>query len=335
MKITDFDFSLPESLIAKRPRKERTGSRLLVLHRDGTVIHSLFSDFPSYLNPGDMLLLNNTKVFPARITGFKKSGGAMEMLLVRKTGDDSWEVLTKGNFTGNLHISDELQVELVNGKTAKFVCQGDFREIIWKYGSMPLPPYIKRIPDETDKETYQTVFAKEEGSIAAPTAGLHFTESLLREIVRKGIILRELTLHVGIGTFRPIRADHVQDHVMDTEYFEMDTELLSEIAETRASGRRIVSVGTTTTRALEGCMSGNCEMLSLNGILRGTTGIFIYPGYSFRAIDSLVTNFHLPRSTPLMLVSALCGFNTLMKAYKEAIAEGYRFLSYGDAMLIL
>lgn len=335
MKIADFDFALPESLISKRPLKDRANSRLLVLHRDGTVEHKRFSDLPSYLHNGDMLLLNNTKVFPARVIGLKQNGGKLEMLLVRRIDDTAWEVLTRGNFTGMLSISNELQAELVSGNTAKFIYSGDFRDIIWKYGDMPLPPYIKRLPDESDKETYQTVFAKEEGSIAAPTAGIHFTGALLKEITTRGIILRELTLHVGVGTFRPIRSEQVEEHPMDNEYFEIDKKLISEIRETRASGQRVISVGTTTTRAIEGYSSGRCNVTAQNGRLKGTTGIFIYPGYRFKVIDSLVTNFHLPRSTPLMLASALCGFNNLMKAYKEAIAREYRFLSYGDAMLIV
>jgi S-adenosylmethionine:tRNA ribosyltransferase-isomerase len=200
---------------------------------------------------------------------------------------------------------------------------------------MPLPPYIKRKPDESDKKTYQTVYARNEGSIAAPTAGLHFTDSLLQEIRAKGILIRELTLHVGVGTFRPVRTETVEKHRMDSEYFEMDTQLFSEIEETKASGKRIIAVGTTTTRAIEGFASGRCSIASLNGRLSGTTDIFIYPGYLFRVIDSLITNFHLPGSTPLMLTSALCGRDRLMQTYEDAVARGYRFLSYGDAMLIV
>ena len=335
MKIADFDFLLPEDLIAKRPLKERTGSRLLVLHRDGTAEHKRFSDLPSYLDKGDMLILNNTKVFPARLTGFKKNGGRVEILLIRDKGDDIWEILSRGKFSGTLKVSDELQAEVWNGQTAHFQYAGNFSDIIWKYGKMPLPPYIRRSPDESDKLTYQTVFAREEGSIAAPTAGLHFNERLLGEISARGVSVRELTLHVGIGTFRPIRTEYVEEHSMDTEYFEMDRELISAIRETRASGRKVISVGTTATRALEGYVSGCCTAVSKNGRLRGKTDIFIYPGYPFKVIDSLVTNFHLPRSTPLMLASALAGWKNLANAYQDAINRKYRFLSYGDAMLIL
>jgi S-adenosylmethionine:tRNA ribosyltransferase-isomerase len=282
-----------------------------------------------------MLIMNNTKVFPARISAFKPDGGMLEILLIRHMGDNAWEVLSRGNYSGRLRVSDELQVELLEGKNARLVCQGDLMEVIWKYGAMPLPPYIKRKPDESDKQTYQTVYARNEGSIAAPTAGLHFTDALLKEIRAKGIRVRELTLHVGIGTFRPVRAEHVEDHSMDTEHFEMDKQILSDIEETKASGRKIITVGTTTTRAIEGFASGRCVLTTLNGRLSGTTDMFIYPGYSFRVIDSLVTNFHLPGSTPLMLTSALCGRERLMQSYADAVTKGYRFLSYGDAMLIV
>jgi S-adenosylmethionine:tRNA ribosyltransferase-isomerase len=351
MKVTDFDFFLPKNLIAKRPLKERTGSRLFVLHRDGTVEHKLFSDLPSYLEKGDMLLINNTKVFHARLTGFKQNGDRMEILLIRKKEDNSWEVLSKGRFTGILKISDELHLELHNGKTAHFKYSGNFKDIIWRYGNMPLPPYIRRLPDESDKERYQTIFAKKEGSIAAPTAGLHFTERLLKEIALKGILLRELTLHVGIGTFKPIRTEDVEEHYMEPEYFEIDKDLISEIKDSKASEKRVVSVGTTTTRAIEGYMSGRYtnnsdppfphflkggkQGLKNSKVFSGKINLFIYPGYKFLTVDSLITNFHLPGSTPLMLTSALCGWEKLMKAYKEAIARKYRFLSYGDAMLII
>jgi S-adenosylmethionine:tRNA ribosyltransferase-isomerase len=282
-----------------------------------------------------MLIINNTKVFPARLTGFKKNGGKVEILLVRKKNDRDWEVLSKGGFTGPLQVSEELQVDLLKGSSAQFRYSGDFMDILWRCGNMPIPPYIKRQPDQSDKERYQTIFAKEEGSIAAPTAGLHFTDSLLRDIAARGVKVREVTLHVGVGTFKPIRADNVDEHAMDEEYFELDQGLLSEIGEVKAAGKKIVTVGTTATRALEGYASGRCSVVSRNGKLKGRTNIFIYPGYAFKVIDALITNFHMPRSTPLMLVSALTGRENLLAAYREAIAGGYRFLSYGDAMLIL
>ncbi|OGW36482.1 MAG: tRNA preQ1(34) S-adenosylmethionine ribosyltransferase-isomerase QueA [Nitrospirae bacterium RBG_13_39_12] len=335
MKVADFDFSLPKTLIAKRPLKERSSSRLLVLHRDGTIEHKLFSDLPSYLNKGDLLLMNNTKVFPARLTGIKQNGGNIEILMVRKNPDNSWEVFTKGKFNGTLKISDNMLLELYNGKKAVFKYSGDFMDIIWEKGNMPLPPYIRRLPDESDKERYQTVFAKKEGSIAAPTAGLHFTDRLLKVIKSKGTILRELTLHVGVGTFRPIRTENIEEHYMDLEYFELDKDLISEIKKIKVSDNRVFSVGTTTTRAIEGYISGRCNVTSRNGKLSGITDAFIYPGYKFRIVDSLITNFHLPRSTPLMLTSAICSWEKLKTAYTEAVARRYRFLSYGDAMLIL
>jgi S-adenosylmethionine:tRNA ribosyltransferase-isomerase len=351
MKITDFDFVLPDDFIAARPLKNREGSRLLVIHRDGRLEHRYFSDLPSYLVKGDMLIINNTKVFPARLTGYKKNGGKVELILVKRINSEEWEVLSRGKFTGHLKISDELQADLYKGSSATFRYSGDFMDIIWRCGSMPIPPYIKRLPDHSDKESYQTVFAKNEGSIAAPTAGLHFTDAILNDIASRGVKIREITLHVGIGTFKPIRTEYVDEHSMDAEYFEIERELFSEIEEVKAEGRRLITVGTTTTRALEGYVSGKFHNGSYpaspsllkeetlgpqsSGSIRGTTDIFIYPGYTFKIVDSLVTNFHLPRSTPLMLVSALAGREKLLTAYREAITGRYRFLSYGDAMLIL
>jgi S-adenosylmethionine:tRNA ribosyltransferase-isomerase len=345
MKVADFDFFLPKGLIAKRPLKERDSSRLLVLHRDGMVEHKRFPDLPAYLDTGDMLLINNTKVFPARLSGYKKTGGRLEIILVREIEDNVWEVLSRGRFTGTLRISEKLQAELHDGKTAEFTCSGNFMDIIWKYGSMPIPPYIRRLPDESDRESYQTIYAKAEGSIAAPTAGLHFTERLLKEIISKGVVVRELTLHVGTGTFKPIRTEDVEEHSMDHEYFEIEKLLVSEIEKTKASGKKVISVGTTTTRAIEGLVTGMYKNTEVerrrdgdrvkNCTINGYTDIFIYPGYRFRVVDALITNFHLPGSTPLMLASALCGWEKLKRSYEEAIAAKYRFFSYGDAMLIL
>ncbi len=335
MKVSDFDFSLPEKLIAHRPLTIRDTSRLLVLEKDGRVSHMHFSDFPSYLAEEDMLLINNTKVFPARLTGMKPNGDPHEILLVREKGPTEWEILSRGKYTGTLTFSDRLKAELISGDTAVFDYQGIFIDILWECGGMPLPPYIKRPPDEMDKQTYQSVFAKKTGSIAAPTASLHFTRGLLDEISARGVCVRELTLHVGIGTFKPIRTDEVGSHRMDAELFEFDRALVSEILNAKTKGKRVLSVGTTTTRAIEGFMNGSCTLRDVNGKFTGTTDMFIYPGYTFKAIDSLLTNFHLPRSTPLMLASALAGRKRLLNAYQEAIALGYRFLSYGDAMLIL
>ena len=364
MKVADFAFPLPKELIAARPLKKRDTSSLLILHRDGMIEHRTFTDLAAYLDPGDMLIINNTKVFPARLTGNKKSGDRLEILLVREKGNDVWEILSKGHYSGTLKISEEFQAVLTDGETALFEYAGNFTDVIWKYGSMPLPPYIRRLPDALDKETYQTVYAKEEGSIAAPTAGLHFTENLLEEMISKGIKVRELTLHVGIGTFRPIRSEHIEEHTMEPEYFTIRRNLISEIERTKTAGKRIVCVGTTTTRAIEGLMSGMFKPIGIetrrhgdteivingfspfrhiavspcqkeNEVIKGSTDIFIYPGYEFKAVTALITNFHLPKSTPLMLASALCGWEKLKKTYEAAIRAKYRFFSYGDAMLIL
>jgi S-adenosylmethionine:tRNA ribosyltransferase-isomerase len=351
MKVADFDFYLPKEFIAERPLKDRDSSRLLVLHRDGVIEHKHFTDLPAYLSPGDMLLINNTRVFPARLTGSRETGEKLEIVLVREKENGVWEVLSKGNYSGSLKISEKLRAVLQKGKTAHFKYSGDFMDLIWEYGSMPLPPYIKRLPDTLDKETYQTVYSREEGSIAAPTAGLHFTKRLLEEMVSRGVVLRELTLHVGVGTFRPIRSEDVEEHDMEPEYFTIEKDLISEIERTKTAGKRIVSIGTTTTRAIEGLMSGSYTNSSnppspplLKGgkgglqnskFLSGATDIFIYPGYEFKAVTSLVTNFHLPKSTPLMLVSALCGWEKLRESYERAVIAKYRFFSYGDAMLIL
>lgn len=360
MKTADFDFSLPKDLIALRPSEQRDHSRLLVLHRDGTVEHRRFFDIFEYLNKGDMLLMNNTKVFPARITGTKPSGGKIDILLVKEIEErGTWEVLCRGNYSGKILISEAVEAGIwtvhdkdsENGlpekqpkKLLRFlnIEPSGLGDILWRCGHMPLPPYIKRMPDNEDKQRYQTVYAENQGSIAAPTAGLHFTEDLLNKIREKGILARTLTLHVGVGTFKPIKAESLEDHRMDLEYFEIKSSLLDEIDRVRRAGHRLITVGTTTTRAIEGFMSGLYEngqgargKGQENGSVQGYTDIFISPGYAFKTVDSLVTNFHLPCSTPLMLASAFCGFERLLKAYEEAIAMGYRFFSYGDAMLIV
>ncbi len=358
MKSADFDYDLPQSLIAYRPLRERADSRLLVLHRDGSVEHRRFADIVSYLREGDILVINNTRVFPARLVGRTENGRVVDILLVGERSDGTWDVITRRAFTGTLRIAEDFEVEVREGKTAQFRHSGDLRELIWAHGSMPLPPYIRREADETDKVTYQTVYAEKEGSIAAPTAGLHFTRALLEGLSARGVSVRELTLHVGVGTFRPIRTHSVEAHEMQREYFEIPDALIREIRSAKASGRRVVAVGTTTTRSLEGYFSGRYRNGSASSTssasphvpltqstgemtqerdstVRGTTDLFIYPGYTFRAIDALITNFHLPRSTPLMLVCALAGKDKIFAAYREAIRLGYRFLSYGDAMLIL
>jgi len=366
MKAADFDFSLPEELIAKRPAEKRDSSRLLVLHGDGKIESRKFHDLAEYLNKGDMLLLNNTKVFPARLMGTKPSGGKVEILLVKEIEPDTWEILSKKKWSGRLSISEGFSAE-IEGGVARFTYSGDFMENLWRYGEMPLPPYIKRSPEPMDKERYQTAYAEKLGSIAAPTAGLHFTNEMVDRIKSRGVQVRYLTLHVGTGTFKMIKTENIEEHSMDQEYFEIDGNIISEINKVKTSDKRVISVGTTTTRAIEGYMSGiyknvqNTEHRTQNtvtpthpspsrgegkgrgeslgpernGLIRGYTNIFIYPGYRFKVIDSLVTNFHLPRSTPLMLTSAFRDFENLMEAYKRAIGQKYRFFSYGDAMLIL
>ncbi|MBI4689466.1 MAG: tRNA preQ1(34) S-adenosylmethionine ribosyltransferase-isomerase QueA [Nitrospirae bacterium] len=374
MKVADFDFFLSEDLIAKSPAEKRDGSRLLVLHRDGSIEDKRFRDLPEYLNEGDMLLLNNSKVFPARLTGIKSTGGRMEILLVKPigfglkerennspspplnlrwgVGHSTWEILSKGKWSGRLSISEGFSAEIIDGATAHFECSGDFMDNLWEHGEMPLPPYIKRKPDTRDKEWYQTVYAEKQGSIAAPTAGLHFTGRLMDKIRNKGVHIRYLTLHVGLGTFRPIRTENVKEHSMEPEYFEINDNIIENIKKVKALNKRIISVGTTTTRTIEGYMSGrytihdtrytihdknraSCIMNPASSVIRGYTDIFIHPGYKFKVVDSLITNFHLPHSTPLMLTSALCGLKRLKEAYNIAIARKYRFFSYGDAMLIL
>lgn len=340
MKVSDFDFLLPSELIAKEPAASRDGCRLLVLKNHGGVEHRRFSDLSEYFNQGDMLLLNNTKVLPARLSVKKRTGGKIELLLVKELETNVWELLSRDRYTGEIFISGEAVGEMFDGKIAEFNAHS--METVWKTGQMPLPPYIKRKPTEADKEWYQTVYAEKEGSIAAPTAGLHFTKDLLAFLLQKGIIIRYVTLHVGPGTFKPIKVETLKDHCMDSEYFEIEESVIETIKKVKVSGKRIFSVGTTTTRAIEGYMSGQWsedrafELRSPNSsIVIGSTDIFIYPGYNFRVVDSLITNFHLPKSTPLMLTSALCGAEKLHEAYSRAVASGYRFFSYGDAMLIL
>ncbi|MFA4828936.1 MAG: tRNA preQ1(34) S-adenosylmethionine ribosyltransferase-isomerase QueA [Thermodesulfovibrionales bacterium] len=363
MKASDFDFSLPDSLIAKKPAEKRDGSNLLVLHRDGKIEHRKFSNLPEYLYEGDMLLLNNTRVFPAKLTGTKPTGGRIEFLLVKETGTNTWEILSRKQYNGRLAIAAGFSAE-IDGKSACFSYSGDFMDNLWRYGDMPLPPYIKRRPEQIDKERYQTIYAEQQGSIAAPTAGLHFTGELIDRIKAKGVNVKYLTLHVGIGTFKMIKTENIEEHSMDSEYFEIDADIVDEIKKTKASGKKVIAVGTTTTRAIEGYMSRKWQRSDEKGSrvqgfkgsrdktsfssnpstprplgpfqsVSGSTDIFIYPGYKFKAVDSLVTNFHLPRSTPLMLTSALCGLGKLKEAYNTAIGHKYRFFSYGDAMLIL
>jgi len=334
MKTSDFDFPLSEDLIAREPLPKRDSSRLMVLARcEGNIEHRRFSDLPDYLYEGDMLVLNRTKVLPMRLSGTRRNGLPLEILLIRPLDKKRWEVMSKGRYTGPLAISDRINADIERGEVAHLHYEGDLRDILWSEGEMPLPPYLKRRAHEGDKERYQTVYARDEGSIAAPTAGLHFTNEVLAKLERRGVIIRYLILHVGRGTFMPIRVDAVDEHSMEDEYFEIGTSLIEEI-NTRKG--RLITVGTTSTRALEGFFSGMYTALeSTNGTIKGRTDIFIRPGHRFLASDGILTNFHLPRSTPLMLASAFCGRERLLDAYAQAVRESYRFFSYGDAMLII
>ncbi|GMT48067.1 MAG: S-adenosylmethionine:tRNA ribosyltransferase-isomerase [bacterium] len=356
MNLNSFDFELPEALIAREPVRKRDSSRLLVLKRDGCIEHRLFTDIKSYLGEGDLLILNNSKVSPVKLTGKKTTGGRIDILLVKKAPDNSFFILSQGRYTGKACFDGGVEAEIVKGSSARFNT-GDVEDFIWRYGNMPLPPYIKRRPDERDRSWYQTVYAAKEGSIAAPTAGLHFTEELLKELTSRGVIIKKLTLHVGIGTFMPIKSPHIVNHRMEPEEFEVESGLIALIRKRRKAGGKVFAVGTTTTRTIESLMSGcykDCRLKNVkpvpgagskqaltgpgvqeSGNIRGTTELFIYPGYRFRGVDCLVTNFHLPKSTPLMLASAFAEREKILTAYRKAITSGYRFFSYGDAMLIL
>jgi len=342
MNIEDFDFDLPEELIAQTPLKERTASRLLVLNKNSKEIaHHHFPDIKHYLKEGDCLVLNNTRVLPARLYGVKKDTGAkIEVLLLHQEEQDKWEVLTKPakkvKVGTELIFGDgKLKATCIGfkehgGRELEFSYDGIFYEVLDELGEMPLPPYIKeQLPE---KERYQTVYAKEEGSAAAPTAGLHFTTELLEEIKEMGVTIAFITLHVGLGTFRPVSVDNIDDHKMHSEFYQMSQETADTLNKVKANNGRIISVGTTSTRTLETIARDNDGEFVASS---GWTDIFIYPPFQFKAIDGLITNFHLPKSTLIMLVSALVDKDTILEAYNEAVREKYRFFSFGDAMLIL
>ena len=339
MKTSDFDYYLPEELIAQTPIKDRDKSRLLVMDRKtGELEHKNFYDIIDYLNPGDVLVLNNTKVMPARLIGHKVDTDAViEVLMLKDLGEDTWECLSKPakrvKVGSIIKFSDELSAECTfvgdDGiRHYKFIYNGILLEILDRLGEMPLPPYIHE--KLKDKDRYQTVYAKEVGSAAAPTAGLHFTKELLNKIKDKGIIIEEITLHVGLGTFRPVEVEDVTNHKMHSEFYTMSKETAKVLNKAKKDGRRIISVGTTTTRTLETIMNLYNEFKECSG----WTDIFIYPGYEFKAIDALITNFHLPKSTLVMLVSAFSTKDNIINAYNEAVKEKYRFFSFGDAMFI-
>ena len=341
MNVKDFDFELPEELIAQDPLEDRSSSRLLVLDKKtGEYRHDVFRHIIDYLKPGDCLVINNTKVIPARLLGVRKeTGAAVEVLLLKRRENDIWEVLTRPgkktrpgtvlSFGDGLLEATVLEVVEDGNRLIQFHYQGIFEEILDQLGQMPLPPYITH--ELKDKNRYQTVYAKYEGSAAAPTAGLHFTEALLQEIASKGVKIAQVTLHVGLGTFRPVKAEVVEEHHMHSEFYRVEPDQAAIINETKAAGGRIVAVGTTSCRTLESASDAD-------GVLHagsGNTEIFIYPGYQFKMVDALITNFHLPQSTLIMLVSPLAGREHVLAAYEEAVRQRYRFFSFGDAMLIM
>lgn len=341
MKTADFDYDLPQELIAQDPLEQRDSSRLLVLDKKtGERSHKIFHDIIDDLYPGDCLVINNTKVIPARLIGEREeTGGKVEVLLLKRRTDNVWETLVKPgkkarpgmrlSFGGGLLHAQVQDIVDEGNRLIRFEYEGIFEEILDRLGQMPLPPYITH--QLKDKNRYQTVYAKYEGSAAAPTAGLHFTEELLKKIQAKGIKIARVTLHVGLGTFRPVKVDDVTQHHMHTEYYRVSQEAADIINDTKKSGGRVICVGTTSCRTIESAADEN-------GIVRATEGdtdIFIYPGYQFKVLDCLITNFHLPESTLLMLVSALAGKENIMAAYKEAVEKKYRFFSFGDAMFII
>ncbi len=340
MKTSDFYYELPEELIAQTPVEPRNSSRLMVLPRNGGEIeHKHFYDLPEFLKPGDCLVLNNTRVLPARLYGTREDTGAVvEFVLLRQHGNKLWECLAgpgKKAKTGyKFKFSDKLTATVTDvledgNRMIEFACEGDFFAVLDEVGQMPLPPYIKE--KLKDKERYQTVYSKDAGSAAAPTAGLHFTKEMLESIKAMGVNIAYVTLHVGLGTFRPVKVEDVTQHKMHTEHYYIPEEAAKTINETRKNGGRVICVGTTSCRTVESCAKKYGEIKECSG----DTDIFIYPGFEFKCMDGLITNFHLPESTLIMLVSAFAGYDNVMNAYNTAVKERYRFFSFGDAMLIL
>lgn len=340
MDVKDFYYELPQELIAQDPLEDRSSSRLLVLHKEtGALEHKVFSQITEYLRPDDCLVINNTKVIPARLFGEKEGTQAkIEILLLKRKENDIWETLVKPgkkakpgtriSFGGGLLVGEVLEVVEDGNRLIRFQYEGIFEEILDRLGQMPLPPYITH--QLKDKNRYQTVYAKYEGSAAAPTAGLHFTEELLSQIRSMGVRIAEVTLHVGLGTFRPVKVENVKDHHMHSEFYQIDEEVANIINETKQRGGRVICVGTTSCRTIESAAAEDGTIRPCSG----WTDIFIYPGYRFKVLDCLITNFHLPESTLVMLVSALAGREQILHAYEEAVKERYRFFSFGDAMFI-
>ncbi len=340
MRVSEFYYDLPEELIAQEPLEDRKQSRLMVVDKEtGIIKHRIFKDIIEYLNPGDCLVLNDTRVIPARLLGEKEgTGGKIEFVLLKNAGGDIWEVILKPGKRARpgarfVFGNGELKAEIIDvvdegNRLVRFEYDGIFEQILDKVGIMPLPPYISKKLE--DKERYQTVYSKHKGSAAAPTAGLHFTKEFLEQIKRKGIEIAYVTLHVGLGTFRPVKVENILDHKMHSEYYSIEEEDCNKINNAKKQGGNVIAVGTTSSRVVE-------TIGDEAGILKpksGWTDIFIYPGYNFKVVDELITNFHLPESTLLMLVSALAGRDTIVKAYSEAVKEKYRFFSFGDAMFI-
>lgn len=345
MQLTDFDFLLPDELIAQVPAAQRDASRLLCLDRPSATVESReFADILEYFQPGDVLVVNDTRVIPARLLGHKQTGGKVEIFLVRQYSKEAqaeeWLCLTKSskplrigtvvNFTPDFsaEVMEEMEAPY---RRVRFHCSGDFMQKVEEVGHLPLPPYIKREDSHADHSRYQTVFAREKGAVAAPTAGLHFTEQILQQLTYSGVEILSLTLHVGLGTFLPVRVDDIRQHKMHAELFSIPDVTANRVNLTRKEGRRVFALGTTSARALE--TAATADGLLLAG--SGDSEIFIYPGYRFKIVDALITNFHLPKSTLLMLVSAFAGRDFILSAYQRAVEERFRFFSYGDCMLIL
>ncbi len=334
MKVSDFDYHLPEELIAKYPVVPRHSARLMVLERKTRkIIHDTFWNIDRYLKEGDLLVFNDTKVIPARLYGRKPTGGKVEVVLTDYVKPDLWKALIGGKKIREglvIHIAQDFQIEVVKhieeGKFLVKLLGENPLELIDRYGHIPIPPYLKREEEEIDRKYYQTVFAREEGSVAAPTASLHFSEELLQKLKDKGIETTFITLHVSYGTFKPVKAEKVEEHFVDPEYVRVSEETVEKIVRTKERGGRVVAVGTTVVRALETNPLKSYE---------GWTDLYIYPGFEFKVVDAMITNFHLPRSSLLILVSAFAGKDFILKAYREAVSKKYRFYSYGDGMLIL
>ncbi len=342
MKVSEFRFDLPEELIAQHPYDKRDEARLMVIDKKTQKIeHKIFKNVVDYLEAGDCLVINNTKVLPARLYGKKETGANVEFLLLKRIEGDFWEAMvrpgnklkpgTKVSFGDGILRAEILDVLDGGNRRVKFEYQGIFNEILDQIGLMPLPPYIKETLKEKEKDKYQTVYAKYDGSAAAPTAGLHFTKELLEQIKQKGVQIANVTLHVGIGTFRPVKVENIEEHNMHSEHYYIKQEDADKINTAKKNGHKVVSVGTTSCRVLE-------SVADKNGFVQeteGDTNIFIYPGYQFKCVDQLITNFHLPESTLIMLVSSLAGKDFVMQAYQEAVKEKYQFFSFGDAMMVL